>query len=184
VNISKNRSRLLSKTSRKPAGPSKLVPDYSFSVAFPANPQVDTTTYQVVDGHSVPAHVYSVRHRPCDQGAFHRRRGEVRHPAPHLQGLRSSAQRAGGGWQPLDGRSVRLQWPALPDRGQSASWRGRHRGRHPVRTGRAVYTRKSTEHILDLAFTCPVRQKPPTGLGLKGFFNLLSQSSTYEPSRS
>jgi hypothetical protein len=36
-------------------------PDYAFSVAFPADPQVDTTTYQVVDNRSVPAHIYSVR---------------------------------------------------------------------------------------------------------------------------
>jgi hypothetical protein len=36
-------------------------PDYAFSVAFPANPQVDTTTYQVVDNRSVPARIYSVR---------------------------------------------------------------------------------------------------------------------------
>ena len=30
-------------------------PDYAFSVAFPANPQVDATTYQVVDNRSVLA---------------------------------------------------------------------------------------------------------------------------------
>ncbi len=36
-------------------------PDYALSVAFPANPQVETTTYQVADNRSVPAHVYSVR---------------------------------------------------------------------------------------------------------------------------
>jgi hypothetical protein len=36
-------------------------PDYAFSVAFPADPQVDTTTYQVVDNRSVPARIYSVR---------------------------------------------------------------------------------------------------------------------------
>ena len=36
-------------------------PDYAFSVAFPANPQVDTTTYQVVDNRSVSARIYSVR---------------------------------------------------------------------------------------------------------------------------
>jgi hypothetical protein len=35
-------------------------PDYSFTVAFPAAPQIETTTYQVADGHSVPAHVYTV----------------------------------------------------------------------------------------------------------------------------
>jgi len=36
-------------------------PDYAFSVAFPANPQVKTTTYQVADNRSVPARLYSVR---------------------------------------------------------------------------------------------------------------------------
>jgi hypothetical protein len=36
-------------------------PDYAFSVAFPANPNIETTTYEVVDGRSVPARVYSAR---------------------------------------------------------------------------------------------------------------------------
>lgn len=36
-------------------------PEYAFSVAFPADPQVVTTTYQVVDRLSVPARIYSVR---------------------------------------------------------------------------------------------------------------------------
>jgi hypothetical protein len=36
-------------------------PDYAFSVTFPANPQIETTTYQVADNRSVPAHVYTVR---------------------------------------------------------------------------------------------------------------------------
>ena len=36
-------------------------PDYAFAVAFPAAPQIETTTYQVADGRSVPARVYSVR---------------------------------------------------------------------------------------------------------------------------
>src|SRR5215470_14189126 len=36
-------------------------PAYSFTVAFPADPQIETTTYQVADGRSVEAHVYSVR---------------------------------------------------------------------------------------------------------------------------
>ena len=36
-------------------------PDYAFSVAFPANPQGDTTTYQITDNRSVPARIYSVR---------------------------------------------------------------------------------------------------------------------------
>jgi hypothetical protein len=35
-------------------------PDYAFSVAFPANPQVEQTTYQVAPGRLVPARVYSI----------------------------------------------------------------------------------------------------------------------------
>ncbi len=34
-------------------------PEYAFSVAFPANPKIETTTYEVADGRSVPARVYS-----------------------------------------------------------------------------------------------------------------------------
>jgi hypothetical protein len=36
-------------------------PAYSFTVAFPAAPQVETATYQVADDRAVEAHVYSVR---------------------------------------------------------------------------------------------------------------------------
>lgn len=36
-------------------------PEYAFSVAFPANPQIETTTYQAANGRPVAAHVYSVR---------------------------------------------------------------------------------------------------------------------------
>jgi hypothetical protein len=36
-------------------------PEYAFSVTFPANPKIETTTYEVADGRSVPARVYSVR---------------------------------------------------------------------------------------------------------------------------
>jgi hypothetical protein len=36
-------------------------PDYAFAVAFPGAPQVETTSYQIGDNRSVPAHVYSVR---------------------------------------------------------------------------------------------------------------------------
>jgi hypothetical protein len=36
-------------------------PIYSFTVAFPADPLIETTTYQLADGRSVEAHVYSVR---------------------------------------------------------------------------------------------------------------------------
>jgi hypothetical protein len=36
-------------------------PEYAFSVAFPANPKIETTTYEVADARSVPARVYSAR---------------------------------------------------------------------------------------------------------------------------
>lgn len=42
-------------------------PDYAFTVAFPANPKIETTTYEVADGRSVPARVYSARQ---DKGEF------------------------------------------------------------------------------------------------------------------
>jgi hypothetical protein len=42
-------------------------PEYAISVAFPASPQIETTTYQITDGRSVPARVYSVRQ---DKGEF------------------------------------------------------------------------------------------------------------------
>jgi len=35
--------------------------DYSFTVMLPAAPQVETTTYQVADGRTVPAHVFTAR---------------------------------------------------------------------------------------------------------------------------
>ena len=36
-------------------------PDYAFTVVFPADPQIETTTYKVADDRAVEAHVYSVR---------------------------------------------------------------------------------------------------------------------------
>lgn len=35
-------------------------PAYSFTVAFPGDPQIESTTYKLADGRSVEAHVYSV----------------------------------------------------------------------------------------------------------------------------
>src|SRR5215813_12800540 len=35
--------------------------EYAVSLTFPANPQIETTSYQVAEGRSVPARVYSVR---------------------------------------------------------------------------------------------------------------------------
>ena len=42
-------------------------PDDAFSVAFPADPKIETTTYQAVDGRPVAARVYSVSQ---DGGVF------------------------------------------------------------------------------------------------------------------
>ena len=42
-------------------------PEYAISVAFPASPKIETTTYQIADGRSVPARIYSVRQ---DKGEF------------------------------------------------------------------------------------------------------------------
>ena len=36
-------------------------PVYAFTVAFPADPQIETTTYRLADGRAVEARVYSVR---------------------------------------------------------------------------------------------------------------------------
>src|SRR5260221_9147340 len=36
-------------------------PAYSFTVAFPADPQIETTTYRLPDGRAGEARVYSVR---------------------------------------------------------------------------------------------------------------------------
>jgi hypothetical protein len=42
------------------AGQEYNYPDYAFSVAFPAKPQIETTNYQVADNRAVKARVYSV----------------------------------------------------------------------------------------------------------------------------
>jgi hypothetical protein len=42
-------------------------PAYAFSVAFPADPKIEMTTYEIADGRSVPARVYSARQ---DKGQF------------------------------------------------------------------------------------------------------------------
>ena len=56
--------------------------------------------------------------KPCPtavQCACARRRGEVRHPASHLQSLRPSARHPWRGRQPFNGGGVRLQRAALFD---------------------------------------------------------------------
>jgi hypothetical protein len=42
-------------------------PDYAFTVSFPAEPKVETTTYPSADGRSAPARVYTATH---DGGVF------------------------------------------------------------------------------------------------------------------
>jgi hypothetical protein len=42
-------------------------PEHAFSVTFPADPKIETTTHEVADGRLVPARVYSVRE---DKGEF------------------------------------------------------------------------------------------------------------------
>jgi hypothetical protein len=42
-------------------------PDYAFTVSFPAEPKVETTTYPSADGRSSPARVYTATH---DGGVF------------------------------------------------------------------------------------------------------------------
>jgi hypothetical protein len=42
-------------------------PDYAFTVTFPADPKIETTSHEVAEGRSVTARVYSVRQ---DKGEF------------------------------------------------------------------------------------------------------------------
>ena len=42
-------------------------PDYAFTVSFPAEPKVETTTYQLADGRAAPARVYTAAQ---DGGVF------------------------------------------------------------------------------------------------------------------
>jgi hypothetical protein len=127
-------------------------PDYAFSVTFPADPQLETTTYQVANGRSVPAHVYSVRQ---NNGVFKvtiaelgnsgvqesavidsavktlSQGGEVKVDFPHRINQVYGRQHSGSRRQPLDGRGIRHQWAAIPDRGQNPPRRQRH-GPHSV----------------------------------------------------
>jgi hypothetical protein len=41
-------------------------PDYSFGVSFPADPQIETTTYQITDDRTVEARVYAVRRKDAE----------------------------------------------------------------------------------------------------------------------
>ena len=40
--------------------------DYSFGVSFPADPQIETTTYQITDDRTVEARVYAVRRKDAE----------------------------------------------------------------------------------------------------------------------
>jgi hypothetical protein len=41
-------------------------PEYSFGVSFPADPQIETTTYQITDDRAVEARVYAVRRKDAE----------------------------------------------------------------------------------------------------------------------
>jgi len=41
-------------------------PDYSFRVSFPADPQIETTTYQITDDRAVEARVYAVHRKDAE----------------------------------------------------------------------------------------------------------------------
>ena len=115
--------------------------DYTVAVAFPANPQIEQATFEIVSGRSVPARVYSLRQNNLIfkltvaelEGTKLEESAVIDHairalsqaatvklniPARHLPGLRSSAHGRGGGRQPVDGSAVRLQCATVPDRGQ------------------------------------------------------------------
>jgi hypothetical protein len=116
-------------------------PEYAFSVSFPANPNIEMTSYEVADGRLVPARVYSARQ---DKGQFKMmvvdlantrldEKAVIDHAVKTLsQGAtvkinvpariyQVSAHHRGGGRQPLDGRDVRHHGAALSNRGQRAS---------------------------------------------------------------
>jgi len=115
-------------------------PEYAFSVSFPVNPKVETTAYEVADGRSVPARVYSASQDKAqfkmtiadlantgldekaviDHAIKRLSKGgtvRVNVSRPYLPGLRPSAHGRGGGRQPLDGRDVRYHGMAVSDRG-------------------------------------------------------------------
>ena len=50
-------------------------PDYSFTVTFPADPQIETTTYQVTDDRKAEAHISLQRTTPAWTRRSSRRRG-------------------------------------------------------------------------------------------------------------
>jgi hypothetical protein len=95
-------------------------------VSIPANPKIETTSYKVADGRSVPARVYSARQ---DKGQFKMtvadlantgldEKSVIDHAIKTLSEgavvrvnvparIYQSAHGQGGGWQPVDDRDVR-----------------------------------------------------------------------------
>jgi hypothetical protein len=71
-------------------------PDYSFRVSFPADPQIETATYQITDDRAVEARVYSVHRKDAE---FKVTVAELADPAPDETALIDHAIRklsAGG----------------------------------------------------------------------------------------
>ena len=71
-------------------------PDYSFRVSFPADPQIETTTYQITDDRAVEARVYAVHRKDAE---FKVTVAELADPAPEETALIDHAIRmlsAGG----------------------------------------------------------------------------------------
>ena len=59
-------------------------PDYSFRVSFPADPQIETTTYQITDDRAVDARVYAVHRKDAE---FKVTVAELADPAPEEAAL-------------------------------------------------------------------------------------------------
>src|SRR6266852_2223409 len=101
-----------------------------FSVAFPADPKVETTAYQAADGRPVEARVYSVSQ---DGGVFRMTVADLPDPALHQPRVRPSAEHRGAGRQLFVGGGVLSQTTALSDRRDGASRRRQcNVRRHPV----------------------------------------------------
>ena len=118
-------------------------PDYSFTVSFPADPQIETTTYQVADDRAVEARVYAVRRKttefkvtvaeladpasrktPLIDHAIKTLSagGEVKVNIPHrINWVFGRQLSIWGGTAAARSGPVRLQWAALSDRGEIAS---------------------------------------------------------------
>jgi hypothetical protein len=112
-------------------------PEYAISVAFPARPRVETTTYQIADGRSLPARVCSVHQ---DKGEFKLMVADLAKAGLDEKAIIDNAIKAlsqggsvkvnipariyqvygrqltiEGGRQPVNGRAVRFHGAALSD---------------------------------------------------------------------